>query len=109
MEEECCCLLCLLAPRLPRDNGLAVLVELDLCDDDVGRVDGKLDRCAIRLVTRHAFHVNNPLLSVHLHDLALLPLAATAENSHLIVLADGKGANLAQIRNSVSDGMQRSR
>ena len=106
-KEESWYLLGLLAPRLSRDDGLAVLVQLDLGDDDVGRVDGELDCRAVRLVTGDAFHVDDPLLSVHLHNLALLPLAAAADDSHLVVLADRKSADLVTTRRSVSDRVQR--
>ena len=51
------------------------------------------DRTA-SLVTSDTLDVDDPLLAVHLDDLALATLVVTPHDSHLVVLADRNRANL---------------
>ena len=73
---------------------LAVLVELELGDDNLGGVDTNVDGGAVHLLAGDALDVDDPLLAVHLDDLALATLVVTPHDSHLVVLADRNRANL---------------
>ena len=73
---------------------LAVLVELELGDDNLGGVDTDVDGGAVHLLAGDALDVDDPLLAVHLDNLALATLEATPHNLNLVVLADGNRANL---------------
>lgn len=75
-------------------DGLTVLVELQLGDDDVGRVDAERDGLAGGLLAGDALDVNHILETVHGSDLALLVLVGAADNGDLVILADGDGADL---------------
>lgn len=75
-------------------KGLAALVHLDLGDLAVGSVDANVDGLTIGLVSSAALHVDDVLSSMNSNHLALLALEVTADNSHLIILADRNGANL---------------
>ena len=81
-------------PRLALKEGLAVLVDLELGDDDLGGVDANVDGGAVHLLAGDALDVDDPLLAVHLDDLALATLVVTPHDSHLVVLADRNRANL---------------
>ncbi len=70
---------------------LAILVEMQLCDFDVGGVDGDGDRLAIDLVLVDLFNVDAPFEAVDLHDLALAALPRAARDLDNVVLADGHG------------------
>ena len=65
-----------------------VLVELELGDHDVARVDADGDDRAVRLLAGDLVDVDDPLLAVHLGDLALTALRGAAHDDHLVVLAD---------------------
>ena len=69
---------------------LPVLVQLDRRDDDVAGVDANGGRRAVRLVPLHTVNVDNPLLAVHLGDLALPTLVLSADDPDLVILANGK-------------------
>lgn len=75
-------------------DGLTVLVELQLGDDDVGRVDAQRDGLAGDLLASDTLDVDHVLETVHGGDLALLVLVAAADDLDLVVLADGNGADL---------------
>lgn len=75
-------------------DGLTVLVELELGDDDVGRVDAERDGLARDLLAGDTLDVNHVLETVHGGDLALLVLVAATDNGDLVVLADGDAADL---------------
>lgn len=73
---------------------LAVLVELELGDDDVGGVDAEGDGLAGGLVAGDALDVDDVFEAVDGGDLALGALVGAADNGDLVVLADGDGADL---------------
>lgn len=75
-------------------DGLTVLVELELGNDDVGGVDAERDGLAGGLLTGDTLDVDHVLETVHGSDLALLVLVAAADNGDLVVLADGDAADL---------------
>lgn len=75
-------------------DGLTVLVKLELGDDDVGRVDAERDRLAGGLLAGDTLDVDHVLETVDGSDLALLVLVAATDNGDLVVLADGDAANL---------------
>lgn len=73
---------------------LAVLVELELGDDDVGGVDAEGNRLAGGLVAGDALNVDDVFETVDSGDLALAALVGTTDNGDLVFLADGDGADL---------------
>merc|ERR1719463_514541 len=77
-----------LAAVLALEEGLAVLVELQLRDDALRRTDADLHGLAVRLVARHPLDVNNPLLAVDRGDLALAVVVVATGDLHLVILAD---------------------
>lgn len=52
-------------------------------------MDTNGDRCAVRFVALNTVDVDDPLLTVYLRDLALPALVLAADNSDLVVFADG--------------------
>lgn len=75
-------------------DGLTVLVKLELGDDDVGRVDAERDGLAGGLLAGDTLDVNHVLETVDGSDLALLVLVAATDNGDLVVLANGDAADL---------------
>ena len=75
-------------------DALAVLVELELGDHDLGRVDADRDGLAVGLFARDALDVHDVLEAVHGGDLALTALVGAAHHGDFVVLADGDGADL---------------
>ena len=75
-------------------DGLAILVELDLGNNNVGGVDTNGDGGTVDLLAGDAVDVDNPLLTVDLDDLTLTALEGTTNDHNLIILADGNGAGL---------------
>lgn len=75
-------------------DGLAVLVELQLGDDDVGGVDAQRDGLARDLLAGDTLDVDDVLETVHGGDLALLVLVGAADDLDLVILADGDAADL---------------
>ena len=88
-----------LGPELAADLGagqdvLAVLVELELGDDDVGGVDAQGHGLAGGLVAGDALDVDDVSEAVDGGDLALAALVGAADDGDLVVLADGDAADL---------------
>lgn len=79
---------------LALEDGLAILVELSLGDDDVGGVDTDRDGGTVDLLAGDAVDVDNPLLTVDLDDLTLTALEGTTNNHDLVILANRDGAGL---------------
>lgn len=75
-------------------DGLTVLVELELGDDDVGGVDAQRNGLARDLLAGDALDVDDVLQAVHGSDLALSVLVAATDDLDLIVLANGDAADL---------------
>lgn len=73
---------------------LAVLVELELGDDDVGGVEAQGDALAGGLIAGDALNVDDVFEAVDRGDLALTALVGATDNGDLVVLADGDAADL---------------
>lgn len=73
---------------------LTVLVELELGDDDVGRVDAEGDGLAGGLVAGNTLDVDDVFETVDRGDLALTALVGAADDGDLVLLADGDAADL---------------
>ena len=80
--------------RLALEDRTAVLVELEGDNDDVGRMDADGRGRAVGLVPLNAVDVDDPLLAVHLRDLALAALVLAAHDAHFVVFADWERAGL---------------
>lgn len=76
------------------EDVIAVLVGLELGDDDVGGVDAEGDGLARGLVAGDALDVDNVFEAVDRGDLALAALVGAADDGDLVVLADGDRADL---------------
>lgn len=75
-------------------NGLTVLVQLELVDDNLGGVDAEGNGLAVGLLPGDALNVDNVLKAVDGGNLALTALVAAADDGDLVILADGKRADL---------------
>lgn len=75
-------------------DALAVLVQLELGDDDFGGVDADGDALAVGLLAGDALDVDDVLEAVDAGDLALTALVGAADNGDLVVFANGYRADL---------------
>jgi hypothetical protein len=82
------------AASLAVEEGLAVLVELQLGDDDLGGVDADVDGGAINLLAGDPLDVDDPAAAVHLHHLALTALVGATHHLHFVILTDRDGAHV---------------
>jgi hypothetical protein len=73
---------------------LAVLVELELGNDDVGGVKAQGNALAGSLLADDALDVDDVFETVDGGDLALLALLGAANDGDLVLLADGDAADL---------------
>lgn len=64
---------------------LSVLVQLQLCDHDLGGVNRNRHCLAICFVSGDPLHMDAELLAVHLGHLALTVMEMTPHNDYLIV------------------------
>ncbi len=78
-----------LLTRLAGDDLLAVISEVELGDDNVGRVDAEGNGGTVGLLAVDALDVDDPLLAVDLGDLALSALLRTTDDQDLVILANG--------------------
>jgi hypothetical protein len=92
------------AARLAVEDGLAVLVELELGDDHLGGVDPDVDGGPVHLLPRDALDVDHPPAAVDLHHLPLAALVAPPHHLHLVVLADGDGADVVLVAELGGEG-----
>jgi hypothetical protein len=83
-------------------DGLTVLIKLELGDDDLRGVDAQRNALAGGLVACDTLDVNHILETVDGGDLALTALVAATDNGDLVVLADGDAADLWSWARSVS-------
>lgn len=83
---------------------LAVLVELELGNDDVGGVDAEGYGLARGLVAGDALDVDDIFQTVDGGDLALGALVGAADNGDLVVLADGDGADVVLLTKLLREG-----
>lgn len=70
----------LLSGALPGEDVLAVLVELELGDDDVRGVDADRDSRTVALVARDTLDKDAEVLALASGDAALTALVGTADN-----------------------------
>lgn len=75
-------------------NALTVLVQLQLRDDDFGRVNADGNRLPGRLLLDDSLDMDDILETVHGGDLPFPSLVGTPHNSDLVVFSDGDGADL---------------
>ncbi|KAL8168343.1 hypothetical protein V2J09_009842 [Rumex salicifolius] len=68
---------------------LAILVELELGDDDLGRIDADVNGRSVNLLPSDALDVDNPFLTVDLCNLAFTSLEGSSDDLNLVVLANG--------------------
>ncbi|EKF31578.1 hypothetical protein MOQ_004577 [Trypanosoma cruzi marinkellei] len=87
-------LVALCAAVLALKDGLAFVVELQLCDFHIGGMHTNGDGGAVRLLTVHLVDVNHPTEAVARRDLALTALVRATLHAHFIVLADGHGTHV---------------
>lgn len=73
---------------------LAVLVGLELGDDDFGGGDADGHALAVGLLAGHALDLDQVLEAVDGGDLALAALVGAAHNGDFVVLADRDGSDL---------------
>lgn len=78
----------------PFQDVLAVLVQLQLVDDNFRGVDADRHALAVRLLAGNPLDVDDVLETVDAGNLAFSSLVRTPNDSNLIVLADGYRANL---------------
>lgn len=71
------------------DESIAVLVGLELGDDNVGRVETDLNSLAVDLLAGDLLDVDDVLGARNEDDLSFLGLMLTVGNDDLVVLADG--------------------
>ena len=83
----------LVAPLLSLERGLAVLVHLELGNNEAGGGDADGDGGAVGLLPGDVGNVNDHLFTVARSDLALAGLVHAAGDKDLVVLADGHGAD----------------
>lgn len=88
----------LAAPLDLLQDGLTVLVELELVDDNLAGVDADGNALARRLVAGHTVDVDDVLKAVDRGDLALAALEGATDDGDLVVLADGDAADLLRVR-----------
>lgn len=70
------------------EEALAILVEFELVDHHLRRVDPNVDSGAIDLLPRNALYMYDPLPTIHLNHLSLAALEGAAHHLDLVVLAD---------------------
>jgi len=73
---------------------LAIGVQVQLGDHNLGGVEAQHDGGTVVLLTRDALNVDDVLLAVHGGDLAIAVLESAAHDLHLIVLADGQRSHV---------------
>lgn len=86
-----------LLTRLAGDDLLAVISEVELGDDNVGRVDAEGNGGTVGLLAVDALDVDDPLLAVDLGDLALSALLRTTDDQDLVILANGERSDLLRL------------
>merc|ERR1719331_857037 len=79
---------------LALEDGATVLVQLELGDHHVRRVDAHVHGGTVGLLTGDTLDVDDVLLAIHLDDLALATTVDAADHEHLVVLADRHGLDV---------------
>lgn len=75
------------------DEGISVLVSVELGDNDVGRVDSNLNSLSVGLLARDLLDVDDVLGARDEGDLSLLGVVLSDADEDLVVLADGHGTD----------------
>jgi len=75
---------------LPIKYGPSVLVQLDVDNNNVAGMNADGHARTVRLVPLDTVDMNDPLLPVHLRNLAIAPLVFPSDNSYFIILPDRK-------------------
>jgi hypothetical protein len=83
---------------LALEDGLAVLVQVKLGDDNLGGVDADGDSGTVDLLAVDTLNVDDPLAAIDLDDLALTTLVGATNDQDLVILADRDGTNLMKWR-----------
>jgi hypothetical protein len=83
---------------------LAVLVELELGNDDVGGVKAQGNALAGSLLADDALDVDDVFETVDGGDLALLALLGAANDGDLVLLADGDAADIVLLSQLLAEG-----
>ena len=91
-----------LLAALAFQDSLAVLVELELGDNNVGGVDADRDGGTVNLLAGDTVDVDDPLLTVDLDNLAFTALEAATDDHDLIILGDRDRAGLREETDHVS-------
>merc|ERR1719199_925688 len=78
---------------LPVQECLPILVELELRDHNLGRVDANGHGLTVGLVPGDSFNMNAPLLAVDLCHLALTVVKMATNNHNLVIPSDWQRAN----------------
>ena len=86
--------LSLLGAVLALEKILAVLVHVNLGDNNLGGVDADGNGGTVGLLAVDTLNVDDPLAAVDLDNLALATLEGATDDHDLVVLADGDGAGL---------------
>lgn len=81
---------CRLSAIFPVKDGPPVLVQLNGNDDDIAGMNADGNARTVRLVPLDTVYMDDPLLTVHLGDLALASLVLSSDNPHLIILPNGE-------------------
>jgi len=79
-----------LSAIFPVKDGPPVLIQLDGGNDNVAGVNADGHARTVRLVPLDTVHIDDPLLAVHLGDLALAPLVLSSDDPHLIIFPYGE-------------------
>lgn len=87
-------LLGLLGPVTTLKDGATILVELQLGDLNVARVDADLNGGTVGLLAGDLVDVDDPLLAVDSDDLAVTALGGATHDNNLIILTDGHAAHV---------------
>ncbi len=86
----------LLGAVLALEKILAVLVHVNLGDNNLGGVDADGNGGTVGLLAVDTLNVDDPLAAVDLDNLALATLEGATDDHDLVVLADGDGAGLLE-------------
>lgn len=79
---------------LPIKQEFAVLVNSELGDDNLGRVNANVDGGAVNLLAGDALDVDDPLAAIDLDHFALAALVGSPHHLHLVVLANRNGPHV---------------
>merc|ERR1711991_1312481 len=87
-------------------NGLAILIQLQLGDNNIARVNSNLNRLPIVSLPLNLFHINHESSSVHRGNLgtALSRLLRSSHNLNLVILANRHGTSSVLLSQFLGQG-----